>query len=95
MAPMAQGLPPFPPVVSWSSHYTLLDCRTDSRHLSAYSAVMGAVTNWESPIYLQLLSVYSTTIDNLNIGAALMLLLLGAGNLVTTPLSNSESHQTP
>jgi len=56
---------------------------------------MGAVTNWESPIYLQLLSVYNTTIDNLNIGAALMLLLLGAGNLVTTPLSNSDAHQTP
>ena len=56
---------------------------------------MGAVTNWESPIYLQLLSVYNTTIDNLNIGAALMLLWLGAGNMFTTPLSNSEPHHTP
>jgi hypothetical protein len=56
---------------------------------------MGAVTNWESPIYLQLLSVYNTSIDNLNIGAALMLLWLGAGNMFTTPLSNSEPHHIP
>ena len=69
-----------------------MDCRIDSRHRSAYSAVMGAVTNWESPIYLQLMSVYNTTIDNLNIGAALMLLWLGAGNMFTTPLSNSEAN---
>jgi len=97
MAPMAQGLPPLPPVVRCipSYPYDLLDCGIDSLYSSAYSSVMGAVTNWESPIYLQLLSVYNTTIDNLNIGAALMLLLLGAGNLVTTPLSNSEAHQTP
>jgi hypothetical protein len=61
--------------------------------LSCYSAIMGAVTNWESPIYLQLLSVYSTTIDNLNIGAALMLLLLGLGNVFTNPISNSETRQ--
>jgi hypothetical protein len=56
---------------------------------------MGAVTNWESPIYLQLLSVYATTIDNLNIGAALMLLLLGVGNVFTNPISNSETQQVP
>jgi hypothetical protein len=56
---------------------------------------MGAVTNWESPIYLQLLSVYNSTIDNLNIGAALLLFWLGAGNLFTTPLSNSKTHQLP
>lgn len=72
----------------------LLGCRIDGYHPSAYSSVMGAVTNWESPIYLQLLSVYNTTIDNLNIGAALMLLWLGAGNLFTTPLSNSETRLT-
>ena len=67
----------------------------DARHTSCYSAVMGAVTNWESPIYLQLLSAYATTIDNLNIGAAVMLLLLGVGNLFTTPISNSKAQQTP
>lgn len=37
---------------------------------SMYSSIMGAVTNWEAPIYLELLSQYNTTIDNLNIGAA-------------------------
>lgn len=70
----------------------MLDPRlhTNDHYRSAYSAIMGAVTNWESPIYLQLLSVYATTIDNLNIGAALMLLLLGVGNIFTNPLSNSK-----
>jgi hypothetical protein len=92
MASMAQGLPPLPLIVRWSQSYTLVDRRIDSRHSSAYSSVLGAVTNWESPIYLQLLSVYNTTIDNLNIGAALLLFWLGAGNLFTTPLSNSKTH---
>jgi len=64
---------------------------TNASRLSAYSAIMGAVTNWESPIYLQLMSVYATTIDNLNIGAALMLLLLGVGNVFTNPISNSKT----
>lgn len=54
---------------------------------------MGAVTNWESPIYLQLMSVYATSIDDLNVGAALMLLLLGVGNIFTNPLSNSKSNK--
>lgn len=62
-------------------------------HLSllvAYSAVMGACTIWESPIYLVLVQAYHTEISALNIGAALMLLMLGVGNVFLTPLSNSK-----
>lgn len=51
---------------------------------------MGAVTNWEAPIYVQLLTEYQTTVTELNIGAAVLLLLLGVGNVLLTPLSNSE-----
>jgi len=55
-----------------------------------YSSVLGAVTNWESVIYLNLLVEYKTTIDQLNIGAAVMILLLGVGNVFFVPLSNSK-----
>lgn len=51
---------------------------------------MGALTNWEAPIYLQLAAEYETTLDILNIGMAVALLLLGVGNVFTTPLSNSK-----
>lgn len=68
----------------------ILPTKAKTLKISAYSAVMGAVTNWEAPIYLELLSAYASTIDNLNIGAALMLLLLGVGNIFTNPLSNSK-----
>lgn len=53
---------------------------------------MGAVTNWSAPVYLQLLEQYQTSLDSLNSGAAIMILLLGVGNMFTTPLSNSEHH---
>lgn len=52
---------------------------------------MGALTNWEAPIYLELVAEYKTTIDNLNIGTAVTVLLLGLGNIFATPLSNSKS----
>lgn len=56
-----------------------------------YSATMGAVTNWEAPIYLQLVSQYGTTIDSLNTASAIMILMLGIGNAFTSPLSNSKT----
>lgn len=71
--------------------HDLLSAKAKTLQNSAYSAIMGAVTNWEAPIYLELLSTYASTIDNLNIGAALMLLLLGVGNIFTNPLSNSKN----
>lgn len=51
---------------------------------------MGAVTNWEAPIYLELVAEYQITIDKLNTGTAVALLLLGLGNIFATPLSNSK-----
>lgn len=51
---------------------------------------MGALTNWEAPIYLELVAEYKTTIDNLNTGTAVTVLLLGLGNIFATPLSNSK-----
>ncbi|KAK3672392.1 hypothetical protein LTR78_007699 [Recurvomyces mirabilis] len=53
-----------------------------------YSSIVGAVTNWESVIYLNLMEAYNTTIDQLNIGAAVMILLLGVGNVFFVLLSN-------
>jgi hypothetical protein len=50
---------------------------------------MGAITNWEAPIYLELMTEYDTNLNTLNVGMAVMLLLLGVGNLFTTPLANS------
>lgn len=54
----------------------------------AYSSLLGALTNWESVIYLNLTQAYHTSVSNLNIGQAVTLLLLGVGNVVFVPLSN-------
>ncbi|KAK4498038.1 hypothetical protein PRZ48_010694 [Zasmidium cellare] len=56
--------------------------------IRAYSSLLGALTNWESVIYLNLTAAYRTPITNLNIGQAIMLLLLGVGNVFFVPLSN-------
>lgn len=87
---MAEELSSTPPVVCRTGD--ALSFKADMPDYSSYSAIVGAVTNWEAPIYLELLATYATTIDNLNIGAALMVLLLGLGNIFTNPLSNSKKY---
>lgn len=62
-------------------------------HLSllvAYSAVIGAITQWESPVYLVLTVVFKTDISTLNVGRALLILMLGIGNVFLTPFSSSK-----
>lgn len=61
--------------------------------LVAYSTVMGAVTNWESPIYLVIVEAYHTDLSTLNIGSAVLILMLGVGNVFLTPLSHSMNYQ--
>lgn len=88
---MAQELPPCPPLVRITSD-AAPSFTADTPGHSSHSAVVGAVTNLETPIYLGLLATYASTIDNLNIGAALMVLLLGLGNIFNNPLLNSKQH---
>ncbi|KEQ98934.1 hypothetical protein AUEXF2481DRAFT_76810 [Aureobasidium subglaciale EXF-2481] len=56
--------------------------------LVLYSATLGAITNGDSVVYLNLLQTYRTNINNLNYAGAVMLLLLGVGNVFFVPLSN-------
>ncbi|KAG9675611.1 MFS general substrate transporter, partial [Aureobasidium melanogenum] len=53
-----------------------------------YSAALGAITNGDSVVYLNLLQIYHTGINELNYAGAVMLLLLGVGNVFFVPLSN-------
>ncbi|KAK4623483.1 hypothetical protein CLAFUR0_07415 [Fulvia fulva] len=62
--------------------------------LVTYSSVLGALTNWESPIYIDLGQHYQTKVDNLNIGSAITILMLGVGNVVFVPLSNKLGRRT-
>ncbi|KAH8602317.1 major facilitator superfamily domain-containing protein [Bisporella sp. PMI_857] len=54
----------------------------------AYSAVLGAVTNWGGVIYVDCLIYYKTSVNLLNTGRALLILMLGLANTVFTPLSD-------
>lgn len=56
--------------------------------------MLGAVTNNDSVVYLDLVEVYRTPINNLNYATAVCLLLLGVGNVFLVPLSNSEESHT-
>ncbi|KAI5236361.1 MFS general substrate transporter [Aureobasidium subglaciale] len=60
-------------------------------HLLLLVATLGAITNGDSVVYLNLLQTYRTNINNLNYAGAVMLLLLGVGNVFFVPLSNSKS----
>ncbi|KAH8674567.1 major facilitator superfamily domain-containing protein [Tricladium varicosporioides] len=53
-----------------------------------YSAIMGAVTNWDGVIYVNVLMEYNTTTMLLNVGQALLILMLGVANMIFTPLSD-------
>ncbi|CAD0093172.1 unnamed protein product [Aureobasidium vineae] len=53
-----------------------------------YSATLGAVTNCDSVVYLNLVQIYRTDINSLNYAGAVMLLLLGVGNVFLVPMSN-------
>lgn len=57
--------------------------------MSAYTVLIGALTNWSSTIDVILTQAYETDLTGLNLGSALNLLMLGIGNIVLTPLSNS------
>lgn len=59
----------------------------------AYSSIIGATTNWDGTIYGSILEEYETTVFMLNIGQALLILMLGVANLIFTPLSDSESRR--
>lgn len=67
---------------SWRKYYHM-------SLLVAYSTMMGAVTNWESPIYLVLVHALNSKLSTLNVGRAIMVLMLGIGNVFLTPLSHS------
>ena len=56
---------------------------------SFYCSTLGAITNGASVVYLNLLQLYHTGINELNYAGAVMLLLLGVGNVFFVPLSNS------
>ncbi|KAF4334400.1 HOL1 substrate-H+ antiporter [Fusarium beomiforme] len=56
--------------------------------LVIYSTVMTALGNWESSVYVDIQDALGTTINQLNIGTALTLLMLGVGNIFFTPLSH-------
>jgi hypothetical protein len=58
---------------------------------SLYCSTLGAITNADSVVYLDLLALYRTSVDNLNYAGAVMLLLLGVGNVFWVPLSNSKT----
>ncbi|THV70034.1 MFS general substrate transporter [Aureobasidium pullulans] len=53
-----------------------------------YSSTLGAITNGDSVVYLNLVQIYHTGINKLNYAGAVMLLLLGVGNVFFVPLSN-------
>ncbi|KAF4957906.1 hypothetical protein FGADI_2735 [Fusarium gaditjirri] len=50
--------------------------------------VMTALGNWESSVYVDIQDALGTSINQLNIGTALTLLMLGVGNIFFTPLSH-------
>ncbi|KAH7473326.1 major facilitator superfamily domain-containing protein [Fusarium oxysporum f. sp. albedinis] len=56
--------------------------------LVIYSTVMTALGNWESSVYVDIQDALGTSINQLNIGTALTLLMLGVGNVFFTPLSH-------
>ncbi|THY65876.1 MFS general substrate transporter [Aureobasidium pullulans] len=56
--------------------------------LVLYSSTLGAITNGDSVVYLNLVQIYHTGINKLNYAGAVMLLLLGVGNVFFVPLSN-------
>jgi hypothetical protein len=58
--------------------------------LVIYSTVMTALGNWESSVYVDIQDALGTSINQLNIGTALTLLMLGVGNVFFTPLSHSK-----
>jgi hypothetical protein len=58
--------------------------------LVIYSTVMTALGNWESSVYVDIQYALGTSINQLNIGTALTLLMLGVGNIFFTPLSHSK-----
>ncbi|KIM93806.1 hypothetical protein OIDMADRAFT_45953 [Oidiodendron maius Zn] len=49
---------------------------------------MGAVTNWDGVIYANVIAEYNTSVNLLNVGQALLILMLGVANIVFTPLSD-------
>ncbi|THY94356.1 MFS general substrate transporter [Aureobasidium pullulans] len=53
-----------------------------------YSSTLGAITNGDSVVYLNLVQIYHTGINKLNYAGAVMLLLLGVGNVFFVPLSS-------
>ncbi|KAG5806986.1 hypothetical protein H9Q71_008446 [Fusarium xylarioides] len=55
--------------------------------LVIYSTIMTALGNWESSVYVDIQDALGTSINQLNIGTALTLLMLGVGNVFFTPLS--------
>ncbi|KAF2151555.1 MFS general substrate transporter [Myriangium duriaei CBS 260.36] len=65
----------------WRKRYHLL-------LLVMYSSLLGALTNWEASIYLNLVQALNTTINQLNNGNAVLILMLGIGNVFLIPLSN-------
>lgn len=71
------------------SHQRDLARRVAKHSISAYTALMGALTNWSSTIYVILTQAYETDLTGLNLGSALNLLMLGIGNIVLIPLANS------
>ncbi|KAF2212954.1 hypothetical protein CERZMDRAFT_96628 [Cercospora zeae-maydis SCOH1-5] len=56
--------------------------------LAFYAAIVGCITQWESVIYVPLMQHFKVGATSLNIGAAVMLLMLGVGNCFLIPLSN-------
>ncbi|KAL9563114.1 hypothetical protein ACKAV7_012856 [Fusarium commune] len=50
--------------------------------------VMTALGNWENSVYVDIQDALGTSINQLNIGTALTLLMLGVGNVFFTPLSH-------
>ncbi|KAF5579769.1 HOL1 substrate-H+ antiporter [Fusarium pseudocircinatum] len=50
--------------------------------------VMTALGNWESSVYVDIQDALGTSINQLNVGTALTLLMLGVGNVFFTPLSH-------
>ncbi|CAD0012195.1 unnamed protein product [Aureobasidium pullulans] len=57
-------------------------------HLLLLVSTLGAITNGDSVVYLNLVQIYHTGINKLNYAGAVMLLLLGVGNVFFVPLSN-------
>ncbi|CAK1361421.1 putative MFS-type transporter [Cercospora beticola] len=62
--------------------------------LVIYAAVLGCITQWESVIYLPLIQTFRIGVSSLNVGAALMLLMLGVGNCFFVPLSNKVGRRS-